>query len=77
MKNAKRWMKKGPGDRREDGLARDHHAWAITSQLTWAARARYDRTLAQEAEESFEGLAAFALERPQPARPRHSRSLDQ
>ena len=25
------------------------------------ARARYDRTLAQEAEESFEGLAAFAL----------------
>ena len=38
----------------------DHHA--CTSHLgSPKARARYDRTLALEAEESFEGLAVFAL----------------
>ena len=51
---------KGPGHRGEDGVARDHHARAIAPEQSQGACA-YDRTLALEAEEVFEGMAGFAL----------------
>ena len=66
-----RWMKKAQ-------VTAEKTAWleiithAQSHLSSPKARARYDRTLAQEAEESFEGLAAFALKGVEPARPGHA-----
>ena len=70
-----RWMKKAQ-------VTAEKTAWleVIThaqSHLTSAKiRARYDRTLAQEAEESFESLAEFAAQGIGPARSGNAIGLD-
>ena len=50
----------GPGHRREDRLARGRRPRAVAPRLA-RSRARYDRTLALEAEEAFDDLARFTL----------------